>query len=108
MSYDDAVSPADEAIAARDWERAIALLKAATARLTLAATSNIPTGRRYHLAFCYYMNKQYYEANVLAEHLARRYPQGGLSPKATEIGMQALAEAYNAYTEVDRSPTWSG
>ena len=49
------------------------------------------------------MNKQYYEANVLAEHLARRYPQGGLSPKATEIGMQALAEAYNTYTEIDRA-----
>ena len=48
------------------------------------------------------MNKQYYEADVLAEHLARRYPQGGLSAKATEIGMQALAEAYTTYTEVDR------
>ena len=48
------------------------------------------------------MDKQFYEANVLAEHLARRYPRGGLSPKAVEIGMQALAEAYNTYTEVDR------
>ena len=38
---------------------------------------------RYNLAFCYYMNKQFYEADVLAEHLARRYPQGGLSSKAT-------------------------
>jgi len=49
------------------------------------------------------MNKEFYEANVLAEHLARRYPQGGLSPKAAEIGMQALAEAYNTYNEVDRA-----
>ncbi len=38
----------------------------------------------------------------MAEHLARRYPQGGLSPKATAIGMQSLAEAYNTYTEIDR------
>ena len=48
------------------------------------------------------MNKQYYEADVIAEHLARRYPQGGLSAKVTEIGMQSLADAYNTYTEIDR------
>jgi tetratricopeptide (TPR) repeat protein len=58
---------------------------------------------RYNLAFCYYMNKQYYEAFVLADHLARRYPQGGLSPKATQIAMQSLFDAYNTYTEVDRT-----
>ena len=57
---------------------------------------------RYELAFCYYMNKQFYEADVLAEHLARRYPQGGLSAKATQVAMQALADAYNTYTEIDR------
>ena len=55
-----------------------------------------------HLAFCYYLNRQFYEADILAEHLARRYPKGGLSPRATAIGMQALADAYNTYTEVDR------
>ena len=49
------------------------------------------------------MNKQYYEAAVLAEQLARRYPQGGLSAKAIDIGMQAWADAYSTYTEVDRS-----
>ena len=48
------------------------------------------------------MNKQYYEADVIAEHLARRYSQGGLSGKVTEIGMQSLADAYNTYTEIDR------
>ena len=58
---------------------------------------------RYNLAFCYYMNKQYYEAAVLAEHYARRYPQGGLGAKATEIGMQAWADAYSTYTEIDRA-----
>jgi tetratricopeptide (TPR) repeat protein len=57
---------------------------------------------RYELAFSYYMNKNFYEADVLAEHLARRYPQGGLSPKATQVAMQALADAYNTFTEIDR------
>ena len=85
-----------------DWEHAIALLKAAVRKADLAAKSTRSTGQRYNLSFCYYMNKQFYECNVLAEHLARRYPQGGLSPKAAEIAMQALADAYNTYTEVDR------
>ena len=57
---------------------------------------------RYNLSFCYYMNKQFYEAAVLAEHYARRYPQGGLGAKSTEIGMQAWADAYSTYTEIDR------
>ena len=103
LSYDDAVGQADEAIASRDWERAIALLKAADRKVDPRREIDKANRARYNLAFCYYMNKQYYEANVLAEHIARRYPQGGLSPKATEIGMQALADAYNTYTEVDRS-----
>ena len=45
------------------------------------------------------MNKKFYESNVLAEHLARRYPRGGFRPRRPEIGMQALADAYNTYTE---------
>jgi tetratricopeptide (TPR) repeat protein len=103
LSFDDAVAQADEAIAARDWDRAIVLLKAAVGKADPRRDAVKANNARYNLSFCYYMNKQYYEANVLAEHLARRYPQGGLSPKAAEIGMQALAEAYNVYAEVDRS-----
>jgi tetratricopeptide (TPR) repeat protein len=103
LSYDDAVGQADEAIAAHDWERAIALLKAAIRKADPRREIDKANQARYNLSFCYYMNRQYYESNVLAEHLARRYPQGGLSPKATEIGMQALAEAYNTYTDIDRA-----
>ena len=57
---------------------------------------------RYNLAFAHYMNKDYYDAYVLADHLARRYPQGGLSPKASAIGMQSLIDAYNENTKPDR------
>ena len=103
LSYDDAMAQADEAIASRDWDRAIALYKAAERKADPRRDIDKLNRTRYNLAFCYYMNKQLYEANVLAEHLARRYPQGGLSPKAAEIGMQALADAYNTYTDVDRA-----
>jgi tetratricopeptide (TPR) repeat protein len=103
MSYDDAMAQADEAIASRDWERSISLLKAAVQKADPLRDIDKANRARYNLAFCFFMNKQYYEADVLAEHLARRYPQGGLSPKATEIGMQALADAYNTFTERDRA-----
>ena len=103
LSHDDAVGQADEAIAARDWDRAILLLRAALRKVDPRREVDKTNRDRYNLSFCYYMNKSFYEANVLAEHLARRYPQGGLSPKAAEIGMQALADAYNTYTEVDRA-----
>ncbi len=102
MSYDDAVSAAEEAIAAHDWERAIGLLRAATQKVDPRHDTQRVNKARFQLAYCYFMNKQYYEADVLAEHLARRYPQWGLAPKAGEIGMQALAEAYNAPPEIDR------
>ena len=41
-------------------------------------TSTRPTWPRHSWHSATIMNKQYYEADVLAEHLARRYPQGGL------------------------------
>src|SRR5208282_153920 len=103
LSYDDAMGQADESIASRDWERAIALYKAAERKADPRREIDKANRARYNLSFCYYMNKQFYESNVLAEHPARRYPQGGLSPKAAEIGMQALADAYNTYNEIDRA-----
>lgn len=102
LPFEDVMARGDEAIAAHEWERAISLLKVAIRKADPLRDSDKLNLARYNLAFCYYMNKQYYEADILAEHLARRYPQGGLSPKATAIGMQSLADAYNAYTEVDR------
>ena len=103
MTFNEAVTQADEAMASHDWEQAIALLRSAIRKEDVRRDIAKTNQARYNLSFCYYMNKQYYESNVLAEHLARRYPQTELSPKASEIGMQALAEAYNTYTEFDRA-----
>ncbi len=102
LTYQDAMEKADEAIASHEWERAITLLKAAGRKSDIVREPDKVNMARYNLAFCYFMNKQFYEAFVLADHLARRYPQGGLSSKATSIAMQALVEAYNTYTEIDR------
>ena len=102
ISYEDAINQASEAIGSQDWQKAIALFKAAIRKADPARNVEKANLARYNLAFCYYKNNQFYEADVLAEHLARRYPQGGLSAKATEIAMQSLADAYNTYTEIDR------
>ncbi len=102
ITYEDAINQAEEAIGAQDWEKAIVLLKAAVRKADPARNVEKANLARYTLAFCYYKTNRFYEADVLAEHLARRYPKGGLSDKATEIGMQSLAEAYNTYTEIDR------
>ena len=102
LTYEDLVGQADDAIASHEWERAITLLTAAIRKADPAKNLDKANMARYNLAFCYYMNKQFYEAAVLAEHYARRYPQGGLGAKSTEIGMQAWADAYSTYTEVDR------
>ncbi len=103
LSYDDAISQAQDSIAARDWERAIVLLKAATRKVDPRREIAKTNQARHLLSYCYYMNKQFYESDVLAEHLARRYPQGGLSAQSAAIGMQALADAYNTFSEVDRA-----
>jgi tetratricopeptide (TPR) repeat protein len=97
LTYDDAMGQADTAISSEEWDRAIALLKAAVHRADPAKEPEKANRARYMLAFCYYQTKHYYEAAVLAEHLARRYPQGGLSAKATQIALAALTDAYNTY-----------
>jgi outer membrane protein assembly factor BamD (BamD/ComL family) len=102
LTYQDTITRAEEALAEHEWERAIGLFKAAIAKADPRREIDNANYARYELAFAYYMNKQFYEADVLAEHLARRYPQGGLSAKATQVAMQALADAYNSYTEIDR------
>jgi len=102
LSYEDAAGKAEDAIGSHEWDRAIVLLQAAIRKADPTRDINKANHARYELAFCYYTTKRFYEADVLAEHLARRYPQGGLSAPATKIGIQSLFDAYNTYTDVDR------
>ncbi len=102
ITYEDAVNQANEAIGSQDWVKAITLLKAAIRKADPVRNPDKANHARYLLSFCYYKNNQPYEADVLGEHLARRYPQFGLAPQASEICMQSLADAYNTYTQIDR------
>ncbi|MGE3819521.1 MAG: hypothetical protein AB7I30_08800, partial [Isosphaeraceae bacterium] len=103
LNYEDAVAQAEQSLAAQEWDQARALLKQAVRRAELLRDVDKTNYARYNLAFCDYMSGRYYEAVVLADHLARRYPRGGLSAKAAEIAMAALEKAYNTYTKVDRA-----
>ena len=102
LTYEDLVGKAEDAIGVQDWPRAISLLTVAVRKADPAKNPDKANMARYNLSFCYFMNKQYYESAVLAEHYARRYPQGGQAAKSTEIGMQAWAEAYSTYADIDR------
>lgn len=102
LNYEDAVSMGEQAIAGHEFERAIPMFRQAIRRAEAVKDVDKVNYARYNLAFCYYMEKRFYEAVAIADHLTHRYPQGGLSAKAAEIGMASLAEAYNTYTQVDR------
>ena len=98
LNYADAMSQADTAISTQDWGLARDLLNQAVRQAEAAGEVRKNLNRaRYFLAFVDYSDGRYYEAIVLAEHLARRYPEGGLAPKAAEIGLAALTMAYNLY-----------
>ncbi len=103
MSYDEAMASAEQAIQLVEYDKAIALLKVAIRKADPAREPAKANRARYTLAFCCYMTKRYYEAAVLAEHVARRYPAGEWSAKATEIGMGSLVDAYNTYTSGNRT-----
>jgi len=103
LSLDEAMTQAEEAIAAHEWERAAALLKAAIAKGDIRRDIDKINLARYNLAFTYYMDKRFYEADVLAEHLARRHPGWDRSASASTIARESLIEAYNTHTQINRA-----
>jgi tetratricopeptide (TPR) repeat protein len=96
LSYEDVMAKAEEARGSQEWGRAIGLFQAAIRKADPSRDVNRANRARHELALCFYMAGRFYEAYVLEEHLARRYPQGGVSPIAGAVAMQAMADAYNA------------
>ncbi len=103
MTYEEAMASAEQAIQLVEYDKAIALLKVALRKAEPARDPARANRARYTLAFCCYMTKRYYEAAVLGEFIARRYPAGEWSAKATEIAIGSLVDAYNAYTTGNRA-----
>jgi tetratricopeptide (TPR) repeat protein len=101
LNYDDAIAMADQAVGSREWDRAAAIYKHAVRKAESVRDVDKMTYARHHLAFCYYKSDHLYEAAVIADHLARRYPRASLAPKTANIGMAALAAAFQAPNQID-------
>lgn len=103
LGFDEAVAQANEAVSTQEYDKAILLLRLALKKGTGTQPIEKVNNARYLSAFSLYMSNRYYEAAVMAEHLARRYPGGEFSAKATGIGIPAIIDAYNIYTVGDRT-----
>ncbi len=103
LTYEDAMTQADTAINTHDWSLAVDLLRQAIGRAEKSHEVEKVNRARYFLTYVFYASNKYYEADVIAEHLARRYPEGGLSAKAAEIGMASLTMAYNSFNKYQRT-----
>jgi tetratricopeptide (TPR) repeat protein len=103
MKFDDAYAQAESAVSTHEWDRAISLLRQAVRAADPNKKIDEANKARYLWAYCCYESQRYYEADVLAEHLARGYPKFGMAAKAAEIGIAALTYAYTSnYTRIDR------
>ncbi|MBX6313680.1 MAG: hypothetical protein IRY99_12290 [Isosphaeraceae bacterium] len=103
LSYEDAYAQAEGAVASHEWDRAIALLKQAVRRADPAKKPDDANKARYLMAYACYQGQRYYEAAALADHMARHYPKWDMAPKAAELGLAAIAGAYNLYSNFDRA-----
>ena len=103
LSYEDALAQANQAISTLAYENGIALLKVAIRKADPLRDLAKANSARYMLAYCYMMSKRYYEAAVVAEHVARRYPRDDWAAKSADLAMQAIVEAYNSFSLGNRS-----
>ncbi|QDV33290.1 tetratricopeptide repeat protein [Tautonia plasticadhaerens] len=94
LSFDQAMERAREEMGLRSWGNAIALLRAAAGKADPGRDPERANEARYLLAFALYSADRYLEAAVLADFLARRYPDWDSSRPAAELGMGALAMSY--------------
>lgn len=108
LKFDDAVAQADGAISTAEYDKAVAILRLALRKGAGSEPIEKLNKARYTLAFCEYMTKHYYEAAVLAEHIARRYPGAEWAAKATEIANASLVDAYNEPGPHGRPALWPG
>jgi hypothetical protein len=101
LNYEDAIKQAEEAMGEKDFNAAIACFKQAIRRADPAKDPDRANLARFQLAFCYLKTDRPYEAFVLYDHIARRYPRNGLASKSGHNGLMALVDAYRTYTQID-------
>lgn len=94
LGFDQTMERGREAMAIQSFDNAIALFRSATTKVDPARETDRLNEARYFLAFSLYRAGRFHEAAVIADFLARRYPDWDSSLPATELGMSSLALAY--------------
>ena len=103
LKPDEALAAAEAAVGEEKYDEAIALLRSALRKLDPAKDlDKINTGRAL-LAFALYSDKQYAEADVVAEHLARSYPKDEQANRSIEIALASLGAAFNESPAAERA-----
>lgn len=98
-----ALATGQEALELKDWAQAEKCFKAAAGKASEAKDNTNYVKARYFQAVALFRADQYYDAYVLADHIARRYPSVPLASNAAEIGIAAMTYAYNLLKSVDPS-----
>jgi tetratricopeptide (TPR) repeat protein len=103
LNYDDAMAQAGQAMSTLAYENAISLLKHAITKASATREPAKVNAARYMLAAAELMLKKYYEAAVIAEHVARYYPRDPWGAKSAILALQAIVEAYTTYNLGNRT-----
>ena len=102
MTFDEAVTEANQAVSNEDFNRAIMLLRLASRKVDPTKELAKANRARMLLGYALYKSGRFYEAAVVDEHIARHDPSGEWSAKAAEVALFALLSAQNAYPGGDR------
>ena len=103
LTPDEAIAQASQAISTMAYANAITLLKVAIRKAEPARDPAKANSARFLLGYAEMMLKRYYEAAVVYEHVARKYPRDEWAAKSADFGMQALLEAYNTQLSGNRT-----
>lgn len=96
-----ALAAGQEALELKDWVRAEACFAEASKKARTAKDTPNYVKSRYFQAVALFRSERHYEAYVIGEHIAARYPSVPLAANAAEIGLASMTYAYNALKSTD-------
>ena len=96
-----AMAAGQEALELKDWSRAEKCFEAASAKALTSKDIPNYVKARYFQTVALFRSEKYYEAYVLGNHIARRYPSIALSANSAEVACAAMTYAYNDMKSVD-------
>lgn len=96
-----AMAAGQEAMELKDWAQAEKCFAAAASKSQDDRANVNYVKARYFQTLALFRGDKYYEAYVLGDHIARRYPSVPLAANAAEVAIAAMTYAYNLLKSVD-------